>query len=164
MHSIRGGRLFIDPRRHWQWIFVGSLIALVLLAGTGWWQVYATDATTTFDKLLLVWLARLPIAGAFVWLAIHASHEAALAKRLEEDYGYKAAIATSFQGFQKQMTEIGASASPESPLAKLCTDTLITIASPPGRIYDKHRTTATPAGELTEVAKVVAETAARAKS
>jgi hypothetical protein len=32
----------------------------------------------------------LPIAAALIWLALHASHESALAKRLERDYGFKA--------------------------------------------------------------------------
>jgi hypothetical protein len=83
---------------------------------------------------------------------LHASHESALAKRLEEDYGYKAAIAQSFEGFQKQMAEIGEEAAAGSPLAKLCEDTLSTIASPPGRIYDKHQLTATPVKEAKELA------------
>ena len=143
---------FLKPATRWQWLFVGSVAALVVLALTGLWNVYKGDSILGWDDLARLWLARLPIAGALVWLALHASRESALAKRLEEDYGYKAAIAASFQGFQKQMADIGATAPQGSPLSKLCEDTLSTIGSPPGRIYDKHRLTVTPASELVSAA------------
>jgi hypothetical protein len=141
-------KTFLNPATRWQWIFVGSVGALVLLALSGLWKVYQADALLGWDELARLWLARLPIAGALVWLALYASRESALAKRLEEDYGYKAAIATSFQGFQKQMAEIGNLAPTGSPLSKLCEDTLSTIASPPGRIYDRHQLTISPTQEM----------------
>lgn len=145
-------KTFLKPATQWQWLFVGAVGALVLLALTGLWNVYDAKALLGWDELARMWLARLPIAGALVWLALYASRESALAKRLEEDYGYKAVIATSFQGFQKQMAEIGTSAPAGSPLSKLCEDTLTTIGSPPGRIYDKHKLTITPGGELASIA------------
>lgn len=144
---------FIDPGKRWQWLFVGAVLSLVVLAATGLWHVYSETSTLTYEQLLLLWLARLPIAGALVWLAIHAGRESALAKRLEEDYGYKAAVAASFQGFHKQMSEVGATSAQNAPLSKLCEDTLVTLASPPGRIYDKHSLTTTPSAELAKAAK-----------
>jgi len=143
---------FLKPSRRWQWLFVGSVGLLVGLTGWGLVQAYQS---ATYDDLWRLWLARLPVIAALVWLALHASRESALAKRMEEDYAYKAAIASSFQGFQQQMSEIGATAGSDTPLAKLCGDTLATIASPPGRIYDKHRLTATPADELKDLVKVL---------
>ena len=155
-HAFDDRRLtFLKPATRWQWLFVASVAALVVLALTGLWSVYKEHTLLGWDDLARLWLARLPIAGALIWLALHASRESALAKRLEEDYGYKAAIASSFQGFQKQMADIGTSAPQGSPLWKLCEDTLSTIASPPGRIYDKHRLTVTPAGELASAATKV---------
>ncbi len=149
-------KTFLGPSRWWQGLFVVSVVLLVVLAITGVWHVYQAEKTLTYDDLLRLWIARLPVAGALVWLALHASHESALAKRLEEDYGYKAAISSSFQGFHKQMSEIGTATGPDGPLAKLCGDTLATIASPPGRIYDKHQLTVSPVDELKDVAKSVA--------
>jgi len=145
-------KTFLKPGVRWQWLFVGSVTSIVLLALTGLWHVYQSGASLSWDELARLWIARLPIAGALVWLALHASRESALAKRLEEDYGYKAAIAASFQGFQKQMADLGSSAQGSSPLSTLCGDTLATIASPPGRIYEKHRLTITPTGELAAAA------------
>lgn len=148
---------FQKPSVRWQWLFVGSVLAIVVLAATGLWHVYASGTELTYDELLRLWLARLPIVGALVWLALYASRESALAKRLEEDYGYKSAIASSFVGFHKQMSEIGVVAGSNEPLAKLCADTLATISSPPGRIYDKHALTVSPTGELKDAANFVVQ-------
>jgi hypothetical protein len=146
-------KTFMDPSSRWQYLFVGSVILLVVLAFTGVLHVYQAEKLLTYDEQFRLWLARLPVAGALVWLALHASRESALAKRLEEDYGYKAAIASTFLGFHKQMAEIGTDVMPGSPLSKLCSDTLATIASPPGRIYDKHKLTVSPSDELKDIGR-----------
>lgn len=146
---------FLEPSKRWQSFFVGSVVLLVLLAGTGLVQAYFLDAASGYDGLWRLWIARLPVAAALVWLAIHAAREAALAKRLEEDYGYKAAISASFLGFNEQMKKIADSAKPDTPLAKLCSDTLQTLASPPGRIYDKHELTTTPVDKIKELVELV---------
>ncbi len=146
---------FLSPAKSWQTIFVGSVCFLVALALSGMWHVFQGNGVITYDELARLWLARLPVAGALVWLALHASRESALAKRLEEDYGYKAAISSSFLGFHEQMSKIGVAAGPNTPLAQLCGDTLATIASPPGRIYEKHALTVTPSDQLKETVKAI---------
>jgi hypothetical protein len=148
---------FLSPTKKWQWLFVGSVILLVVLAGSGMYHLYEDGRVLGYDELLRLWLGRAPVAAALVWLAIHASRESALAKRLEEDYGYKAAVAASFQGFQMQMAEIEERAGNDSPLTRLCADTLATIGSPPGRIYERHRLTATPTDEVKDVVKTLAD-------
>lgn len=148
-------KTFLSPTTRWQWLFVGSVVALVVLALTGMLHVFDDGKVISYDELGRLWLARLPVAAALVWLALHSSRESALAKRLEEDYGYKAAISSSFMGFHKQMLEIGAAAGPTTPLAQLCSDTLATLASPPGRIYEKHALIVTPSNELKETAKAI---------
>lgn len=144
---------FIKPNNRWQWIFVLSLICLIAISISGLIHVYNLQTVPEWGELARLWLARLPIAGALIWLALHASREAALAKRLEEDYGYKAAIAACFEGFRRQMSEIDTEKTTKSQLAKLCENTLATIASPPGRIYDAHKLVVSPTEEITDVAK-----------
>jgi hypothetical protein len=148
---------FIKPSKRWQWFFVGSLLALVALATQGLWHVFTSGLNLTYDELLRLWLARLPVAGALVWLALHASRESALAKRLEEDYGYKSAVAATFLGFHKQMSEVGSAAASNEPLKKLCDNTLATVASPPGRIYERHKLTVSPTSELADAAKIIGD-------
>ncbi len=146
---------FIQPAKRWQWLFVGSVIILTAVAAEGLIRTFLTDVILGYDEIYRLWLTRGPVAGALIWLAMHASRESALAKRLEEDYAYKSAAASSFQGFQKQMSEIGATAGAHTPLSKLCEDTLTTIGNPPGRIYDKHRLTVSPTEHLTDAAKAI---------
>jgi hypothetical protein len=148
-HSLDQRRqTFLKPHKGWQWVFVCSLLAIVGVAISGLWHVYQMKTVASYDELARLWLARLPVAGALLWLALHASRETALAKRIEEDYGYKSAIASSFEGFRRQMADIDADLKSDSPLAKLCGDTLSTIATPPGRIYDKHELIVSPMKEL----------------
>ena len=148
---------FLEPKRKWEKWFVGSVLAIATLTAISLLQILLGKTTPTWDEIVLLWLSRMPVIGILVWLAIHASHEAALAKRMEEDYGYKAAIASTFLGFHQQMAEIGSAASSNAPLAKLYNDTLSTIASPPGRIYDKHKLTVSPSRELKEAAQTAGE-------
>ncbi len=153
-------KTFLGPQGRWQIVFVCSVLTIVGLAVWGLWHIYAAGKTPTYDELARIWLSRIPVAGALVWLALHASRESALAKRLEEDYGYKAAMASCFEGFRKQMSELGTTVTEGSPLAELCKNTLTAVATPPGRIYEKHALNISPADELTSAAKVILEAGA----
>ena len=152
-------KTFLKPHGLWQWVFVGSLVLLVGLAAHGLWTVYHVEKAPEWEELVRMWLSRIPLVGALVWLAVHASRESALAKRMEEDYGYKSAVATCFEGFRKEMTAIDSNMKSDSALAKLCLDTLTTMATPPGRIYDKHPLTATPLDELKQFTKAATDAA-----
>lgn len=157
-HSFNQRRQnFLEPQKKWDRLYVGSVMLIAVLAVANWLLTYQGNASLTWDEIWLLWLSRLPVAAPFIWLALHASREAALAKRLEEDYGFKAAASSCFEGYRRQMSEIPKGVEADSPLGKLCADTLATIASPPGRIYDKHELTVSPAGELTEAAKGMAD-------
>lgn len=146
---------FLEPGTGWQKLFIGSIVLLILLAASGLIQAWIASAPMGYEEILRLWLTRLPIAAALVWLALHSSREAALAKRLEEDYGYKVAIASTFLGFQKQMSEIGGAVEATSPLGRLCDETLAIISSPPGRIYEKQALTVTPGSELAGAARTM---------
>lgn len=152
---------FLEPQRKWENRFIGSVVAFVILATVSFLEMYFSTSAPTWDAALLYWIFRIPMAGGLIYLAVHSSREAALAKRLEEDYGYKAAVAASFMGFYKQMSEVGAAATSNAPLAKLFDDTLTTIASPPGRIYDKHKLTASPAEAMSVATKAVSDVIGR---
>jgi len=150
---------FLNPSKRWQGIFVGSVIFLALIALASLIEVYRQPQPIKFAELLVLWASRVPFAAALVWLAMHASREAALAKRLEEDYGFKASVASSFQGFQEQMKIVGGSAADNEPLKTLCDATLAQITNPPGRIYEKHPLTVSPTTEALKVAQTLADAA-----
>lgn len=144
-------KTFLWPMRIWHSIFVISLLTGIMLAGAGFYHAFLSGITPSYDELTRLLLIRLPVLALLAWLAMYSSHEAGLAKRLEEDYGYKSAAAASFLGFHKQMTEIGREV--DGPLAILCTNTLATLATPPGRIYEKHALAASPAAEISRAVK-----------
>jgi hypothetical protein len=76
---------------------------------------------------------------------------------MEEDYAFKATISSSFEGYRSQMAEIAKDLVPDSPLGQLCTDTLRTIGTLPGRIYEKHRMDPTPGTAAIETVGPLAE-------
>lgn len=154
---------FLKPSTRWQWLFVGSVVFLAVIALLSLYQVYKSPTPMTLQELLVHWLSRVPFAASLVWLAMHASRESALAKRLEEDYGFKASVASSFQGFQEQMKNIGNLASGNEPLKTLCDATLAQITDPPGRIYDKHALVVSPTIEMLRLAKAMVDAAKAAK-
>jgi len=137
---------FVAPQKQWLWTFVFCIAGLVLLAfpsflsaiGVNWFG-HAPDPTwdATWRSLAL----RLPIVAPLVWLAIYAGRNYMISVRLEEDYAYKEAISTSFEGYRREMEEIAAGdGTNPTPITILCTNVLRAIAERPGRIYEgKHQ-------------------------
>jgi hypothetical protein len=133
---------FVAPQRQWLWTFVSCIVGLVLLAfpsflsllGVNWFG-HAPDPTwdATWRSLTL----RLPIVAPLVWLAIYAGRNYMISLRLEEDYAYKEAISTSFEGYKREMEKIAAGdGTNPTPITILCTNVLRAIAERPGRIYE----------------------------
>ena len=56
---------------------------------------------------------------------------------MEEDYAYKEAISTAFEGYKREMEKIAAGDGENpSPITILCTNILRAISERPGRIYE----------------------------
>jgi chemotaxis protein histidine kinase CheA len=157
---------FAGPQKRWLWTFVGCIIGLVFVAlpsflaalGIAFPGHSADMPTSDLWRSLLL---RMPIVIPLVWLAIYAGRNYMLSLRMEEEYGYKEAVSTAFEGYKREMTNIPvADPANPTPLVKLCTNILAAIAERPGRIYEgKHRDitilneTRGVAEDLTELAK-----------
>jgi hypothetical protein len=137
-------KMFKAPQRLWQTIFLGSLLSLLMLAAIEAWLFRTGSNSPDWQVLGRMFLHRLPFLLPLVWLAIHAARQASLAMRMEEEYAFKATISTSFEGYRRQMAEVSGGLTQDSPLARLCADTLATIPAPPGQVYDKNRMDPTP--------------------
>jgi hypothetical protein len=153
-------KTFQRPERFWTAVFFGSLGALLAVA-----VVEALSQSghhiPEYSELARLLLNRLPFFVPLVWLAIYASRQAALAKRMEEEYAFKATISTSFEGYRRQMAEVG-ELSERSPLALLCTGTIRTIGAPPGQVYEKQRMDPTPGTAAAEIIAPVADGVSKA--
>jgi hypothetical protein len=124
-HSFRERkRTYSRPRLSWTVIFLG---ALGLIAGVNVWGIAA--ATEDVD-LLTSLLARLPITiplAVVVWFSGIRIKEMA---RLEEEYAFKEARASSYEGYRREAANLDGNASTELS-KKLLEGTLIDIARHP---------------------------------
>jgi hypothetical protein len=131
---------FVGPQKQFLWTFVVCIGILVVLAIPSFlsaigWGSHPTDQTwnAAWRNLTL----RLPIVLPVVWLAIYAGRNYMMSLRMEEDYAYKEAISTAFEGYKREMEQITASESQNpTPITILCTNILRAIAERPGRIYE----------------------------
>jgi hypothetical protein len=150
---------FADPQKRWLMIFIGCIVGLVVVALPNFLDtigipIWKATTNNIWEKLML----RMPVVIPLVWLAIYAGRNYMLSLRLEEEYAYKEAVSTAFEGYKREMKDIdaGEAANP-SPLTKLCTNILAAIAERPGRIYEgKNRDITIPNemhGAVQELAK-----------
>jgi hypothetical protein len=130
---------FRGPQKQWFWIFVACIGLLVALSFPSF--LAAVGVSYFIHKADQTWwqnfVLRLPIVLPVVWLAIYAGRNYMLSVRMEEDYAYKEAISTAFEGYKREMEKItvGDGATP-TPLTILCTNILRAISERPGRMYE----------------------------
>ena len=141
---------FTKPQRNWLGLFVVTIIALLITGGLG-----LPASNESWDSIVRHFINRLPLVAPLVWLAIYAGHHYSMALRMEEDYAFKEAVSTAFEGYKREMLAIPASAvSDVSPLVTLCENVLQALAERPGRIYDGKTDMITP---LTPAASILKE-------
>lgn len=150
------------PQIVWQLAFVACIGGLLAVAAWALKLFETGGPPHTLDSLWLSLLFRLPLAIPLIWLAIHASHRAALLQRVEEDYAFKETVSSSFEGFRREMADLATKSSPDSPLSNLCNNVLAVITRRPGLIYEKHPLTKTPTDSIVEIAGPLAEAATKA--
>ena len=150
---------FFWPQIIWLSIFIITILALVYVAipesgSAELKSIFGHQLTaqsdlptreTTWDDILLQMARRLPLIIPLAWLAIFAGRNYGLAARLEEDYAFKEAVSTAFEGYKREMTEMTKSGGEKgSPLDTLCQNILNAISQRPGRIYDGKHQDVTP--------------------
>jgi uncharacterized coiled-coil DUF342 family protein len=131
---------FSKPQPWWLALFVFAILCLVAAAGYG-----LPAATDNWDAILRHLVNRIPLVAPLVWLAIYAGHHYSMALRMEEDYAFKEAVSTAFEGYKREMLAIPASPGKDvSPLVTLCENVLQALAERPGRIYEGKNDVVTP--------------------
>lgn len=157
---------FSTPQKGWLKLFIGCIIGLIIIALPSFLAAlgipllwYAPDMSLKGIARSL--LLRLPIVIPLVWLAIYAGRNYMLSLRLEEEYAYKEAVSTAFEGYKRELSGIPISeGEKQTPLNQLCDNVLAAIAERPGQIYEgKHKDITIvneahgAANELKEIAK-----------
>ena len=144
---------FSKTQPYWLGLFVAAIVLLLAAA------FYGLPATNdSWDSILRHFVNRLPIVAPLVWLAIYAGHHYNMALRMEEDYAFKEAVSTAFEGYKREMLGIPArEGSFDNPLVTLCENVLRALAERPGRIYEGRTEVVTP---LTPVGTMLKDTVA----
>lgn len=130
---------FKKPAKTWEVVFVLAVLGL-LCVGITWIVSVGSVASVSFESLGISVLERTLLVVPLIWLAFHASSRSSVAKQIEEDYEYKAALARSFEGYKNQLSEIEDEGA-KKPLLDLCDKLLMTLSMQPGRLYDRAQPT-----------------------
>jgi chromosome segregation ATPase len=156
-------RSYSIPRRLWNALF---LVALAGLIGIGAVEIYHqwSNPNPDIQQTARSLLARLPMAAAFVWLALHASNKARTASQIQEDYAYKEVVSRAFEGYKKEFGALDQQMRSDSALGTLCGSVVSLIAASPSRVYDKHAHDPTPMSSVTELAKELGTVIKEAKT
>ena len=157
---------FKIPQIAWLSVFGLSIVGL-LWAGlqvlNDASHVAVAGNTESWDSIFRHLMMKLPIVAPLVWLGIMAGRHYSIAARLQEEYAYKEAVSTAFEGYKREMNHIsGRNKEAASPLIILCENVLSTLALRPGRIYEGKHDDITPLSSVTQGAKEVISSAADA--
>ena len=143
------------PQLIWAGTFAAALAGLLGVAMIG--SPLSEEGVVTWDAILRHLVGRLPYAVPFIWLALVAGRHYTLALRLQEDYAYKEAVSTVFEGYKREMKDIPdpAENAPPSVLVTLCNNVLETLGQRPGRIYEGRHEDITPFGPIEKLIKKI---------
>lgn len=144
---------FNGPQKTWLTTFILTILALLAVGALGLNGL--VNEPITWDSTLRHVVSRLPVAVPLLWLALYAGRNYMLALRLQEDYAYKEAVSTSFEGYRREMASIPVSGDQLGPILTLCENVLRTLGQRPGRLYDGKHDDVTP---LTPITKLLKET------
>lgn len=91
------------PRRGWFFVFISSLIGLVLVSVN---FIYPTLNTLNGVDRLLHLITELPLTLPFIWLSWFSALRFSQLGRFKEDYKFKVAAALALDGYRKQAEDI----------------------------------------------------------
>lgn len=142
---------FKIPQRGWMVSFVVCIIALLVIAFFGGNNpLNALD--TNWDSILRHIVQRLPYAIPLLWLGIYSGRQYMLSLRMEEEYAFKEAISTAFEGYKREMISIPANGRTDAPINTLCDNVLESLSRRPGLIYEGKHQDVTPLTPLVDAA------------
>jgi len=135
---------FTKPKIFW------SIMQMISLFGFIGMAIYmATQGEpTTWQGWLILLIKKSPIFAGLVFIEEIARRNYNVAERLEEDYGYKAVLSSSFIGYRDQMSKIGEKEN--KAVSKLADSLLNYLGKEPGRLIDKVRSVKRPVTDVIE--------------
>ncbi len=134
------------------WLMLDTLSLLSQIADMG--NQAADPATGKEDAAIhyTAWrllLERIPLSAPLIWFAWFCSRNYGHIVRLQEEYAFKAAISRAFEGYKKQMKEIG-EAGEQSLLGLLSSEVIQVLARDPQRVFVRKATDDSPFSSVLE--------------
>ncbi|WP_293725565.1 hypothetical protein [Thiolapillus sp.] len=114
------------------WLGLGALIGTLVLG-----HVLLPPLPTELGPLMLQVLSRAMLASPAVWFTWVVVRQYTYLSRLHTDYGFKEAVATSFEGFRRMMEELD-EADNKDLTAALSIKAIDIIGSDPDRLGSRH--------------------------
>jgi len=127
------------PKTAWGLAFLAGIVILAFVS-----KDLTTQILTLKNNGGSVWgniFQRLPILAPLVWFAWFSARRYSFAERIQEDYANKEASARAFEGYKKQMKEVGTD---ESVLESLCERAIEIYSKDPQRIYESKASDESP--------------------
>jgi len=145
---------FATPQKFWKTSFIGCIGLLLIVAGIGGLGTLSGTEPSTWDSIFRHFVQRLPYVIPLVWLGVYSGRQYMLSLRMEEEYAFKEATSTAFEGYKREMASIPEGMTGNgAPLNTLCNNVLASLYRRPGLIYEgKHHdvTPLTPAIDAAE--------------
>lgn len=135
------------PIKFWLWGFLVAVCGLIVFGLVDAWGILSQQ-DVPWDALGRHAVRRVFVAGPLIWLGWFSGKRYTMALRLQEDYAYKQAISTAFEGYRTQMEKVGTPAEGTAPLLQLCAGVLKTLSQRPGRLYDGKQDDVMPSAEV----------------
>ena len=129
-------------------IMVANVLFFVCIAILVTTSIITLKDTSDWQTLLLNSLYKLPIFAPIIWLAVFASRRRSEAQRLQQEYAHKESLAMSYNGYKKQLEELG-DKDGEMRMA-LITKAIESIAENPSKTLEGKHGDAMPAQQLIE--------------
>jgi hypothetical protein len=142
---------FKNPLKWWVGTFAGALLALFITGFVG-----LDVSNNSWDAILRHFVQRLPVVVPLVWLTLFSGRNFMLALRAQEEYAFKEAISTAFEGYKREMSSIQVPTGVRSPVVALYEDVLRVLSLRPGRIYEGKHEDITPLSPITKAIEPIA--------
>lgn len=133
------------PKRWWAIGFILGIFALGYLGIDITTKILAMKAADA--EVWVKLLYRLPVLLPAIWFTWFSARRYSYAERIQEDYAHKEASARAFEGYKKQMKEVGLEGDDEM-LKLLCERAIETYSKDPQRIYENKVRDVSPTSKM----------------
>jgi len=128
------------PSLVWSAIFIATMIATAVF-GFFTWQDLNSIKEQGLEMVIAGILTRSPFFLAIIWLGYFASKQQSQNKRLQQEYAHKEAVSKSYEGFKRQIQDLGQTKDHKAILIALLEKVANSIGENPSNTLDNdtHR-------------------------